>query len=184
MQLHTPRLLMREFVAEDWPAVLAYQNDPLYLRFYHLTEQTEAGAKSFVNMFLDQQAELPRRKFQLALVLQKTGALIGNCGIRINDPEQGEANIGYEISSAYWGQGLVTEAARTIVAFGFEHLNLHRIHSWCVAQNIGSWRVMEKIGMTREGRLREREFIKGQWHDHLVYAILREEWQLQKPRGE
>jgi RimJ/RimL family protein N-acetyltransferase len=43
---------------------------------------------------------------------------------------------------------------------------------------------MEKIGMTREGRLREREFIKGQWHDHLVYAILREEWQLQKPRGE
>ncbi len=176
MELDTHRLHLREFVASDWPAVLAYQNDSLYLRYYPLVEQTEAGAKSFVQMFLDQQAEQPRRKFQLALTLKSEDALIGNCGIRVNDPEQGEANIGYEISSAYWGRGYASEAACAIVNFGFEELNLHRVWSWCVAENIGSYRVMEKIGMTCEGRLREREFIKGEWHDHLLYAILKDEW--------
>lgn len=144
MQLHTPRLHLREFLADDWPAVLAYQNDPLYLRYYQLTEQTEDRAKSFVQMFLDNQAEQPRRKFQLALTLKDTDALIGNCGIRVNDSEQGEANIGYEINSAYWGQGYVTEAARAILNFGFEELNLHRVWAECVAANIGSYRVMEK----------------------------------------
>jgi RimJ/RimL family protein N-acetyltransferase len=184
MQLHTPRLLLREFVADDWPAVLAYHNDPLYLRFYHQTEETEAGAKDFVQMFLGQQVEQPRHKFQLAMVLKSTDELIGNCGIRVNDPKQGEANIGYELSSAHWGHGYATEAARAIINFGFEELNLHRVWSWCVAENIGSYRVMEKIGMKFEGRLRQREFIKGEWHDHLVYAILRDEWKLRMTSGE
>jgi [ribosomal protein S5]-alanine N-acetyltransferase len=176
MQLETERLLLREFVAEDWAEVLAYQDDPLYLRYYHQTEVTAQGARDFVQMFLDQQAAQPRTKFQLALVLKAEGRLVGNCGIRINDVEQREANIGYELASRLWGQGLVTEAARCIVDFGFRELGLHRIHSWCIAQNVGSYRVMEKIGMRQEGRLREKEWIKGQWHDHLLYAILEHEW--------
>jgi ribosomal-protein-alanine N-acetyltransferase len=176
MQLETERLLLREFVADDWEAVLAYQADPLYLRYYHQTEVTADDARAFVQMFLDQQAEQPRTKFQLALVLKAEGRLVGNCGIRINDVAQREGNIGYELASRLWGQGLITEAARCIVDFGFRELGLHRIYAWCVADNVGSYRVMEKIGMRREGRLREKEFIKGQWHDHLLYAILEHEW--------
>ena len=176
MEIETNRLLLREFSVADWPAVLAYHDDPLYLRYYPQTEETEEGAKEFVQMFLSQQAEQPRHKFQLAMILKSEGKLIGNVGIRVNDPEQGEANIGYELGSVYWGNGYATEAAHAIVSFGFESLNLHRVWSWCVAQNIGSARVMEKIGMTHEGRLHEREFIKGEWRDHLIYAVLREEW--------
>ena len=176
MRLETPRLLLREFVADDWPAVLAYQSDPLYLRYYYWTERTAADVRDFVQMFLDQQAEQPRTKFQLALVLKAEGRLIGNCGIRINDPDQREANIGYELESRSWGQGLASEAASEIVRFGFTELGLHRIWSWCLAVNVGSARVMEKVGMRREGQLRQKEWIKGSWHDHLLYAILEEEW--------
>ncbi|MCL4863797.1 MAG: GNAT family N-acetyltransferase [Caldilineaceae bacterium] len=182
MYLETARLRLREFVEDDWPAVLAYQADPLYLRFYHLTEQTAAGARDFVQMFLDQQAEQPRTKFQLALELKEDDRLVGNCGIRINDPEQREANIGYELASPLWGQGLMTEAATEIVHFGFEELNMRRIWSWCVAANIGSARVLAKVGMRQEGCLREKEFIKGEWRDHLLFAILDHEWRaLQRP---
>lgn len=176
MMLETPRLLLREFVEGDWSAVLAYQADPLYLRYYELTEQTAIGARAFVRMFLAQQAEQPRAKFQLAMILKAEGRLIGNCGIRINDFEHREANIGYELDSRYWNRGYATEAAREIVRFGFTALGLHRIWSWCVAENIGSARVLEKVGMQREGRLREKEFYKGGWHDHLLYAILEHEW--------
>ncbi|MCI0730272.1 MAG: GNAT family N-acetyltransferase [Chloroflexi bacterium] len=174
--LETERLLMREFVEGDWVAVLAYQSDPLYLRYYHWMERTEADVRAFVGMFLEQQRRRPRLKFQLALILKQEDRLIGNCGIRVNDPGLREANIGYEVDSRYWGHGYATEAARAILRFGFEELRMRRIWSYCLADNVGSARVLEKIGMRQEGRLREKEFVKGQWHDHLLYALLDHEW--------
>ena len=174
--LETDRLLMRDFVESDWEAVLAYQSDPLYLRYYHWTDRTEADVRDFVQMFINQQEQQPRQKFQLALVLKSENRLIGNCGIRVNDTEMREANIGYELDSRYWGQGYATEAARAILHFGFETLAMHRVWSWCIADNAGSARVLEKIGMRLEGRLQQKEFIKGQWRDHLLYAILDHEW--------
>jgi len=177
MQLTTARLILREFSADDWPAVLAYQSDPRYLRYYEWTGRTPEEVQAFVRMFLDQQAEQPRLKFQFALTLKSTGLLIGNCGIRMRRPDAHEADIGYELNPEYWGQGYASEAARAIVAFGFNELRLHRIWSWCIADNIGSARVLEKLGMRLEGRLRENEFFKGRWWDTLMFAILEQEWQ-------
>jgi RimJ/RimL family protein N-acetyltransferase len=172
-------LLLREFVEADWETVLAYQSDPLYLRYYAWTERDEAGAREFVGWFLAQQQETPRTKFQLAVVLKDTGRLIGNCGVRVNDPDLREGNIGYELGSRYWGQGYATEAAREIVRFGFEELGLHRIWSWCVAENTGSARVLEKVGMRQEGYLREKEYYKDRWWDQRQFAILDHEWKAQ-----
>jgi [ribosomal protein S5]-alanine N-acetyltransferase len=102
--------------------------------------------------------------------------LIGNCGIRMKSVGAFEADIGYELNPDYWSRGLATEAARGIIRFGFEQLKLHRISSWCVADNVGSAHMLEKIGMRQEGRLRENEYYKGRWWDTLLYAILEHEW--------
>ena len=181
MELHTSRLLMREFVPADWRAVLAYQRDPRYLRYYEWRDRTPEDARRFVQMFVDQQQELPRRKFQLALELKSSTSLIGNCGIRLRTVATPEADIGYELSPDYWGQGYATEAARAIVRFGFEELKVHRIWAWCIADNVASTRVLEKLGMQLEGRLREREYFKGRWWDTLVYALLVNDWQRDPP---
>ena len=82
MELYTDRLLLRDFVSADWPAVLAYQRDPRYLRYYDWADRTPDHVQRFVQIFLDQQAEQPRCKFQLAVVLKASGQLIGSCGIR------------------------------------------------------------------------------------------------------
>src|SRR5512143_94630 len=176
MELHTDRLLLREFVTADWPAVLAYQRDPRYLRYYEWTDRTPGDAQRFVQMFLDQQEEQPRRKFQLAIVLKDTQHLIGNCGIRQASVEAREADIGYELSPEQWGHGYATEAARAVVEFGFAELKVHRIWSWCIADNVASAHVLEKLGLKLEGRLREKEYFKGRWWDTLLYAILKDEW--------
>ncbi|MBD2564635.1 GNAT family N-acetyltransferase [Nostoc sp. UIC 10607] len=176
MILETHRLLMRDFVEADWQAVFAYQSDSLYLRYNYWTHRTKNDVCEFIQMFIDQQKEQPRTKFQLAIVLKEENRLIGNCGIRVNDPEIREANIGYELNSQYWGQGYATEAAQAILKFGFEELGIHRIWSWCVAENVASVKVLEKIGMRREGYLREKELIKGRWYDNFLYAILDHEW--------
>lgn len=181
MIIETARLRLREFVLDDWRAVQSYQSDPRYpLRFYEWTERTEQDVRDFVRMFVDYQAATPRRNFQLAVTLKASGALIGNCGIRVNHAEWREANIGYEIAPAQWGSGYAREAARAILEFGFRDLGMHRIWAWCVAGNAASARVLEKVGMTREGREREKEWIKNEWHDRLIYAILDHEWRSQQ----
>ena len=176
MQLTTDRLLLREFEERDWEAVLAYQSDPLYLRYYAWTQRTEADVREFVGWFLKQQLERPRIKFQLALVLKAEGRLIGNCGVRVKDTNLRGGDIGYELDSRYWGHGYATEAAQEIVRFGFEELGLQRIWAECVAENIGSARVLEKVGMRQEGYLTEKEYYKGRWWHQRLFAVLDREW--------
>ena len=176
MKLTTERLVLREFQENDWPAVLAYQTDPLYLRYYEWIERTPAAVQDFVRMFLTRQEEQPRTKFQLAIILKSNLELIGNCGIRMESVEAYEADIGYELSPQHWSHGYAIEAARAIVQFGFTQLHLHRIWAWCLADNVGSVRVLEKLGMRLEGRLREKEYFKGRWWDTLLFAILDFEW--------
>jgi len=176
MQLNTERLILRDFTENDWPAVLAYQREPLYLRYNTWTDRTPEDVQSFVQMFLDHQQQKPRTKFQLAVVLKSSGELIGNCGIRKKTPETHEADIGYEFAPQHWGKGYATEAARAIVHFGFSELGLHRVSAECVADNVGSAHVLEKLGMKMEGRLRHKQYYKDRWWDRLLFAVLKDEW--------
>jgi ribosomal-protein-alanine N-acetyltransferase len=176
MKLSTERLLLRDFVAGDWPAVLAYQSDPRYLRFYPWTGRTAEDVRTFVQTFLDQQQQQPRYKFQLVITLRGDSRLIGNCGLRQDSPDAPQADLGFELDPVHWGQGYATEAARALLRFGFEERGLHRIWAHCLAENTAAARVLEKIGMKREGRQRENQWFKGRGWDTLLYAILEQEW--------
>jgi [ribosomal protein S5]-alanine N-acetyltransferase len=190
MQFTTERLLLREFKESDWQAVWAYQSQPLYLRYYEWEDRQPEDVRAFVRMFLTQQKLKPRTAFQFAVVLKDDHQLIGNCGIRTetgglrteagrnrpDSPTSQTAEIGYELDPQYWGQGYATEAARSVLQLGFETFKLHRISANCVADNVGSARVLEKLGMRLEGRLRENQYFKGRWWDTFLYAILEEEY--------
>jgi ribosomal-protein-alanine N-acetyltransferase len=178
MFLTTPRLLLREIEESDWQAVLAYQSDPEFLRFTPWTYRTEEDVRRFVQLFLDWREEQPRQKFQFAIILQNEGTFIGNCGIRINSSNVWEAEIGYELDRRYWRYGYATEAAQMLLAFGFRELHMHRIYAHCIAENVASASVLERLGMTCEGRLREAEWMQMRWWDCLLYAILDHEWRL------
>lgn len=181
MILTTDRLVLRDFVESDWPAVLAYQSDPRYLRFSEWAERSPQDVQTFVGRFLAQQAEIPRQKYQLAVVPHAIGQLIGNVGIRMRSAGTHQADIGYELDPQQWGHGYATEAARAIVRFGFDQLRLHRISAHCLAENVASAKVLEKLGMQREGRLRDSEHFKDRYWDTLHYAILDDEWQAKTP---
>jgi ribosomal-protein-alanine N-acetyltransferase len=176
MDIVTDRLHLREFVEADWPAVLAYQSNPDYLRYYPWEKRTPSDAQTFVRRLINWQQEQPRKKYQLAIVLLADERLIGNCGVRLEQADSQEAELGYEIDPHYWGRGYATEAARAMVNFGFEQCGLHRIWAACLADNAGSKRVLEKLGMHYEGRLRENRWFKGRWWDTLLYSLLEQEW--------
>ena len=176
MRLTTERLLLREFVESDWPAVLDYQSDPRYLRYYAWSTRTPEDVRAFVGMFVEQQREEPRRKFQLAIELRGEGHLIGNCGLRLEFAGAQVGELGYELAPTHWRHGYATEAVRAMVTFGFHELKLHRISAHCIADNTASAHVLEKLGMQREGQLRENEWMKERWWDTLLYSILDREW--------
>lgn len=105
-----------------------------------------------------------------------SGKLIGVVGLRTIDTQLRHGFIGYVVSRDYWGKGFATEVANGILSFGFGQLNFHRISTDCDVENIASIRVLEKIGMTREGIIRDHHLLNGKWRDSYNYAIIEDEW--------
>lgn len=111
----------------------------------------------------------------LAVTLRATSELIGAIGLTLA-PEHRRAELGYWIGVPYWGRGYCTEAARLLVDHAFNGLKVHRVFAHHFVRNAASGRVLEKIGMTREGCLRQAFQKNGRFEDLGYYGILREEW--------
>lgn len=176
MLLRTPRLLLREFSADDAPAVAAYHRDPRFQRFYPERLHAEREAHALVERFLAWQREEPRCRYQLAVALADPGEPIGSVGLRSAAAGARVADLGFELAPDHWGRGYATEAARALLEHGFGALGLHRVHAHCIADNLGSRRVLERLGMREEGRLREHEFFAERWWDVLLFGLLADEW--------
>ena len=174
MQLETKRLLLREFVKSDIPAVLAYASDPETVKYMAL----ESGdARPVVISAIKGARAKPRTAFYLAVVLKETGQVIGSGGISVDRDRFGRRFVNGEVSwilrREYWNRGYGTELAAELLRFGFDELCLHRISAYCDAENNGSIRVMERCGMQREGVLHDAILDREEcWCDQYVYAIL------------
>jgi RimJ/RimL family protein N-acetyltransferase len=110
-----------------------------------------------------------------AVARKDNDALIGVMGL-VMQPLNDSAELGYWIGKPHWGQGVATEAARAALAFGFNEWNLNRIYAFHMAENTGSGRVLQKIGMTYEGCLRQHVQKWGVFHDSECYGILKSEF--------
>jgi [ribosomal protein S5]-alanine N-acetyltransferase len=172
LPLETERLILRDFREEDWPAVQEYASDPEVVRYMFWGPNTEQQTKDFIRRVLAVQREQPRISYDIVMTNKADSRLIGACGLYLRSAENKEGEIGYVLNRRFWNQGYTTEAARRLVAFGFEELGLHRIYATCDPDNTGSFRVMEKNGMQREGCLRDHKLIKGTWRNSLLYSIL------------
>jgi RimJ/RimL family protein N-acetyltransferase len=176
MELTTERLLLRPFRHDDWSAVHEYAADPQVCQYQAWGPNTQEQTRQFVQHCMDENGQDERAAYHFAITTRASGVVIGGCTLRVTNTELREAMIGYSLHPRFWNQGYMTEAARALLAFGFDDLGLHRVLSWCTPENVGSWRVMEKAGMRREGHEREATFFKGQWHDWFRYALLDREW--------
>ena len=172
MQLSTERLLIREFLPADAADVHQYASDPEVVRFMSWGPNTPDDTSHFFMRRIASQTANPRVEFELAIVWKPQNKVVGGVGLRIKNAAHREGDIGYVLNRRFWSQGIATEAARAMLEFGFGELKLHRIYATCDANNRGSARVMEKLGMQYEGRLRQNLFEKGHWRDTLLYAVL------------
>ena len=114
--------------------------------------------------------------YDWAVVHKGTGRMIGTCGFTSFDDDNNAGELGYVLNPDFHGQGLMPEAVREVMKFGFLRLNLHRITARYMEGNLPSRRVMEKVGMSFEGTFRRAVYIKGDYRTVSSCAILREEY--------
>jgi len=175
-ELKTARLRLRGLRLEDAPAVErlagAAQIAATTLRIPH--PYPPGAAEDFI---LGQEEAFARGTgVTFGIFEGGSGEFVGCVGLGCEE-EHFRAELGYWIGVPYWGRGYATEAARQVVAFGFASFRLHRIDSRHFASNPASGRVLEKIGMRREGRRREAFFKAGRgFEDSVEYGLLSREW--------
>jgi RimJ/RimL family protein N-acetyltransferase len=174
--LTTERLLLRELRESDFDDVHAYASLPDVCRYMEWGPNTPADTRAFMDRNLTAQATWPRDSVSLAMELAAERQVIGSIRLTVGDRANQTGDIGYTLHSGYWRRGYVTEASRALIDVGFGVLGLHRIWADCDPENVGSWGLMEKLGMRREAHHREDKLIKGEWRDSYLYAILADEW--------
>jgi ribosomal-protein-alanine N-acetyltransferase len=175
--LNTPRLHLRALREDDAAGLFAYASDPEVARYVTWTAhrgQDESLAFIRNYAFANYARRVPD---PFALVLRdEPGRLVGTAGCFWASEPHRTLELGYALARPYWGRGLAAEAAATVLDYVFAAYPVERVQARCFRQNGASLRVMEKLGMVREGTLRAAVQKDGRMHDCEMCSLLRPEW--------
>lgn len=181
--LTTERLILRPFVIEDAAEVTRLVSDrriaDTTLNIPHPYDERVAEG------WIGTHAEMAERDegLTLAVTARASGGIVGAVGLSITRAHR-RGELGYWIAVEQWRRGYATEASGAMLDYAFGPLDLSRVVAHCLTRNEGSWRVMEKLGLQREGRLRAHVMKWDVAEDIWLYGILREEWRAATRAGD
>jgi RimJ/RimL family protein N-acetyltransferase len=193
------RLRLREFEGTDAAALHRVYGDPVATRYLSFEPRSAAEVELIVQRILADACAVPRREYALAVELTPAGraacaaggagavgavggvgdvgpddAMVGMARLAVGDHRSGQ--IGFALRADRWHQGFGTEAARALLELAFGRLRLHRVWGARSPSNEASARLMTRLGMLEEGRIRHHVFVRGAWRDSVVHSILEDEW--------
>jgi RimJ/RimL family protein N-acetyltransferase len=177
--LATARLRLRPFASADAEALFALHSNAHVLRYWDAPPWDQpARAERFIEVCgqLAEEGSGARLAIDLALDGALDGAFVGWCSLTRWNPVYRSASMGYCLGEAAWGHGYATEAARAVLQWAFDTLDLNRVQAETDTRNAASARVLEKLGFEREGTLREDCVVDGEVSDSWVYGLLRRQW--------
>lgn len=161
--LTTKRLLLRQATQKDAEAIYAVFSDPKVTQFHNLDTFTH----------IDQAIEVIERRtkgfesgrgIRWGIARKQDNRLIGSCGFTWNK-DANAAEVGYELASQFWQQGIMSEALRAILQYGFETIKIEYVIAEVMLENVASSKLLQKLGFQRQGILKQHGFWKGQHHD-------------------
>jgi RimJ/RimL family protein N-acetyltransferase len=176
-ELGAERIFLRRFRPADLDDFVAYRSLPDVARYqsWEAPYPRDEGER-FIQDMQTAQPDTPGDWFQFAVGLRPAGRLIGDVAAMPDPDDPRQVEIGFTIAPAYQGRGYATEAARRLLDYLFGQRAKHRVTANCDARNDASARVLQRIGMRREGHLLESSWVKDEWTDDLLFAVLRREW--------
>lgn len=177
MILQTNRLNLRQFLVTDLDKIHELLSLPETDQFNTLgIPPTIKATQGIVNEWLMEQDAIPRTSYIFCIDNNEINQFIGLIALNLGKPNFRTAEVWYKIHVDFWRQGYATEALNKLLKFGFNELKLHRIEAGCAVENIASGKVLEKVGMIKEGIKRKKLPVRGEWKDNFFYAILEEDF--------
>ncbi|MDJ0334047.1 GNAT family protein [Salinibacterium sp. G-O1] len=179
--ISTPRLLLRAMTSGDVDDVHAYMSNPDVCRFLlHEPRSRETVALKIEEWSTMGRLAVPGDDLQLAMEFTtddpEAGRVIGHTYFKLTSVDDVTAEIGWTLHPGFEGKGYATEAAAAMLAYAFTTLGLNRVYAELDPRNIASVALCGRLGMREEAHFREHMWLKGEWSDTGIHAILRSEW--------
>ncbi len=176
--LETPRLILRQpTLDDDIEAMYRIMSDARVTRYFGqlpitTREKAEQRIVGFTEAFAQQEG------IRWMITSRESRLLLGTCGFWRIDERHLRAEIGYELAPEAWGQGIMTEALQPVLAFGFNQIQLHSAEAQIHPANMGSRRVLEKLGFVQEGYFRENYYdpVEEGFTDTVVFSLLKRDY--------
>ncbi|KAB8030955.1 GNAT family N-acetyltransferase [Fluviispira multicolorata] len=178
----TKRLRLRYITEEDAEDIFYYAKNSNVTRYTAFdTHKTLKDALDFVRSSRALNIRDPLNPFGIFIQSEGREKMIGTVGLfKGKLCRENTLELGYALGEDWWGKGYGIEASQVLINHAFKTLNIRRIEALCIKENIGSFRVMEKLGMQREGLLRKHLIKNGYIYDMYIYSLLKEEWEVFK----
>jgi RimJ/RimL family protein N-acetyltransferase len=173
--LETERLRLRPFTDEDGDALFALHSDAVVLRYWDSPPWTDPARPDAFLAVCRRLAD-EGTGARVVIELHSDGTFLGWCGLSRWEPDLRSAALTYILAESAWGHGYATEAARALLRWAFDTLDLNRVQAEADTRNVASRRVLEKLGFVHEGTLREDCVVNGEVSDSDVFGLLRREW--------
>lgn len=174
VRIETERLIMREHISEDANAILEIFGDIEVMRFFGMKPILSLNAaKKMIDYFKKNSEENGLNRW--AIVLKDDHAVVGSIFYTNIEKPYFRAEIGYLLGRDHWGKGIMTEALKKIIHYGFEQMNLNKIQALISLDNKRSIDLVERLGFSKEGILKEHNFnyVNNKFDDIYAYALIK-----------
>jgi RimJ/RimL family protein N-acetyltransferase len=177
LPIETVRLTLRRYVENDYDDLLRLQSNPDVARYLLYDARTPEQVKeALAGRLADVPMDADGQALTLAVILRDTGQHLGEVTLFMNSVEHRTGELGYVFHPESFGHGYASEASVELLRLGFEELGMHRIIARLDARNTASAKLLRRLGLRQEAHFVRNEFLKGEWTDELVFAMLADEW--------
>jgi RimJ/RimL family protein N-acetyltransferase len=176
--IETDRLTLRRYVESDYDDLLRLQSNPDVARFllYDALTPERVRDETLPRRLADVPMDTDDQALTLAVIERETGVHLGEVTLFVQSVEHRTGELGYVFHPESAGRGFATEAAVELLRVAFEELDMHRVIARLDARNTSSSKLLQRLGLRQEAHFVRNEFLKGEWTDELVCAMLSDEW--------
>jgi len=175
-RLETDRLILREMTLGDVEFYFRHFNNKKVVEGSCFPgPKTLEAAKEELELYCIRPFK-ENRGIRWGIARKGSDELIGTCGYYDWNKTSRRAEMGYDLEPAHWGEGMMTEALRAILRYGFEEIGLNRVQAIIDSENVRSIKLVERLGLKKEGILRQNSYFRGRFRDEICFSLLKEEW--------